>query len=64
MSFEEEVSEFNKRNSSTAVNIQSEDVFHDVVDLVLTIFFEDIDDDFFNSFYLELLVAFEKGVSD
>lgn len=64
MSFEKEVSKFNKRDSPTAVNIKPEDVFHDVVDLVLTILFEDINDDFLNSFYLELLAALEIVVTD
>ena len=61
MSFEEEISKLNKRNSATTVNIKSEDVFHDIIYLVLVLFFEDINNNWLNSLDLELITTFEIG---
>ena len=64
MSFEKEVPKFNERNSPAAINIKPEDVFHDVINLVLTFFFKDLDDDFFNSLDLELSFVLEIRFTD
>jgi len=49
VSFEKEVSKLDERNSSTTVDIKSEDILHYIVDLVLALFLEDINNNLFNS---------------
>lgn len=56
MSFEEEVSEFGEGDSSTVVDINSEHVLHDIVNLILRVFMEDLNNDLFDSFYVDLTV--------
>jgi hypothetical protein len=64
MSFEEEISKFNERNSPTTINIKPEYVFHDIVDFILTFFLEDIYNNFFDRLNLELFFALEIRCTD
>jgi len=63
VSFEEEVGKFKEGDSSTAVNIKSEDVLHDIVDFVLALLLEHLDHDLLNCLDLDLLVALEVGLA-
>ena len=51
VSFEEEVSKLDKGDSSTTVDIKSEDILHHIVNLVLTLLLKDINNYLFNSLY-------------
>ena len=54
---EEEVSEFCEGDGATVVNIDPEQVFHDVVDLALSFLMEDINNDLFNSLDVDLIIG-------
>ena len=57
MSFKEEVSEFSEGNGATVVDIDSEDIFHDIVNLVLRFFLEDVHHDFFNGLDVDFIIG-------
>ena len=56
VSLEQEIAEFLEVNSPVAINVKSEDVLHDVINLILRLFMEDINDNLFDCFYLNSVV--------
>ena len=54
---EEEVSEFSEGDGSTVVDIDSEHVLHDVVDFILGLLMENLNDDLFDAFNIDLSVV-------
>lgn len=64
MSFEKEISKLNEGNRTTAIDIKSENVFHDIIHLVLVFFFKDINNNGLNGLNFELLTTLEIGWAD
>ena len=61
VSFEEEVAKFDKGDGSGVVSVDSEHIFHDIVNLALGLFLEHIDDNLLNGFDVDLVVFVEIG---
>ena len=59
--FEEEVAKFNKGDGSRVVSVNSEHVFHDIVDLALGLFLEHIDDDLLDGFDVDFIIFVKVG---
>ena len=58
MPLEEEVSELNEGDGAASIDIDPEDILHDIVDLILGFFMHDINNDFFNGFDVYLAILF------
>ena len=67
MSFEEEVAKFCKSDRTTVVDINSEQILHDIVDFTLRLLMKNHHDDFFNVFDADFIFGinvFGKEISE